>query len=235
MRAAAAAIGTSFPSKELEVTQFRGESFWLAYRAPSVDDAHFWMNTGLLPRAPRPRLERRYVSVAQPERGTFTKFDAGAMIEVARTAMPGVEERDAVWLQDYDSHYYDPRGALALPVLRVRYADEHGTWLYLDPERGGIVERSVRVSRLRRWLYQGLHSLDFPFLYFRRPLWDVVTIVLSIGGAALSITTILPALRRLRRLGRAFRRYLLSRRDMDSVYRVAHSNLRRTVRQLFGI
>ena len=124
-----------------------------------------------------------------------------------------------MWLQNYDGHYYDPRGSLALPVLRVRYTDEHGTWLYLDPERGGIVERSVRVSRLRRWLYQGLHSLDFPFLYFRRPLWDVVAIVLSIGGAALSITTILPAVRRLRRIGRAFRRRLLSMRDMDSAYR----------------
>jgi len=59
---------------------------------------------------------------------------------------------------------------------------------------------------LRRWLYQGLHSLDFPFLYFRRPLWDIVAIVLSIGGAVLSVTTMLPALRRFRRLGRAFRR-----------------------------
>jgi hypothetical protein len=69
-------------------------------------------------------------------------------------------------------------------------------------------------------------ELDFPFLYFRRPLWDVVTIVLSIGGAALSITTILPALRRLRRIGRAFRRHLLSKRDMDPVYRVAHAKPR---------
>ena len=118
----------------------------------------------------------RYVSVAQPERGTFTTFDAAAMIEIARAAMPGVPVQDAVWLQEYDGYYYDPRASLALPVLRVRYADEHGTWLYLDPERGGIVQRSVRVSRLRRWLYQGLHSLDFPFLYFRRPLWDIVAI-----------------------------------------------------------
>jgi hypothetical protein len=128
------------------------------------------------------------------------------MTEVAQAAMPGVAVQDAVWLRAYDGYYYDPRGSLALPVLRVRYADEHGTWLYLDPERGGVVERSVRVSRLRRWLYQGLHSLDFPFLYFRRPLWDIVAIVLSIGGMVLSITTMLPALRRFRRIGRAFRR-----------------------------
>ena len=66
MRAAAAAIGTEFAPKELEAMQFRGEPFWLAYRAPSANEAEQWMNFGLLPRAPRPRLERRYVSAAQP-------------------------------------------------------------------------------------------------------------------------------------------------------------------------
>jgi hypothetical protein len=101
-------------------------------------------------------------------------------------------------------------GTLALPVLRVRYADDEGTWLYLDPERGSIVLRSVAISRRERWLYQGLHSLDFPFLYFRRPLWDIVAIALSIGGAVLSVTTMIPALRRFRRIGRAFRRSVLS-------------------------
>jgi hypothetical protein len=210
LRAASAAIGTSFAPKEIEVLQFGGEPFWLAYRAPLLDHADRWMNAGLLPRAPRPRLERRYVSGAHPGRGTFTTFDASAMTEIALAAMPGIPLQDAVWLQAYDGYYYDPRGSLALPVLRVRYADEHGTWLYLDPEQGRIVERSVRVSRLRRWLYQGLHSLDFPFLYFRRPLWDIVAIVLSVGGIALSITTMLPALRRFRRIGRAVRRHVLT-------------------------
>ena len=44
------------------------------------------------------------------------------------------------------------------------------------------MQRSEKITRLRRWLYQGLHSLDFPFLYYKRPLWDIVVIVLSIGG-----------------------------------------------------
>jgi hypothetical protein len=206
MRAAVAAMVPSFAPRELETMQFRGEPFWVAYRPPSTEEAVQWMHAGLLPRAPRPRLEHRYVSAVRPERGTITKFDNDAMTEIAQAAMPNVPVRDAVWLQEHDGYYYDPRSSRPLPVLRVRYADEHGTWLYLDPERGGVVQRSVRVSRVRRWLYQGFHSLDFPFLYFRRPLWDIVVIVFSIGGTALSITTILPALRRLRRNGRAWAR-----------------------------
>jgi hypothetical protein len=204
MREAVAAIEPLFVPKELETLQFRGEPFWVAYRAPSTEEAVQWMQAGLLPRAPRPRLEHRYVSAVWPEQGAITKFDVAAMTEIAQVAMPNVPVQDAVWLQEYDGYYYDPRGARRLPVLRVRYADEHGTWLYLDPERGGVVQRSVRISRVRRWLYQGFHSLDFPFLYFRRPLWDLVVIVLSIGGTALSITTLMPALRRLRRHGRGW-------------------------------
>jgi PepSY-associated transmembrane protein len=203
MKAAVAAIEPSFAPKELESTQFRGEPFWMARRAPTEEEAVLWMHEGLLPRAPRPRLEHRYVSVVHPERGAVTSFGRDAMTEIAKAAMPGVPMQDAVWLQEYDGYYYDPRASRPLPVLRVRYEDENATWLYLDPERGGIVQRSTSVSRLRRWLYQGFHSLDFPFLYFYRPLWDIVVIVLSIGGTVLSFTTMLPAWRRLKRHGRA--------------------------------
>jgi hypothetical protein len=190
--------------KELEATQFRGEPFWLAYRAPSAAEASQWMHVGLMPRTPRPRLAHQYVAAADPAAGTFARFDEPrfgreSMLEIARAAMPGVPIADAVWLQEYDAHYYDLRAGRALPVLRVRYADDVRTWLYLDPVRGAIVQRTDDTRRLRRWLYQGLHSLDFPFLYYKRPLWDIVVIVLSIGGLALSATTLLPGWRRLRR------------------------------------
>ena len=124
------------------------------------------------------------------------------MADVARATMPDVPVAEAVWLDDYDGYYYDAREARPLPVLRVRYADPQETWLYLDPSRGGVVQRSEKVTRLRRWLYQGLHSLDFPFLYYQRPLWDIVVIVLSIGGIVLSATTMTPAWRRLVRHAR---------------------------------
>jgi hypothetical protein len=216
MRAAVAEIESSFPPKELEVMQFRGEPFWVAYRAPSLEEARQWMNVGLRPRRQLPRLEHAYVSAVHPERGTFTRFEDAAMVEVASAAMPGVQVIDSVWLQEYDGHYYDLRSSRPLPVLRVRYADDLGTWLYLDPGRGGIVQRSVRVSRLRRWLYQGFHSLDFPQIYFRRPLWDIVVIALSVGGTVLSVTTMVPAWRRLRRHGRALVRRVAGRRAADS-------------------
>ena len=208
LRAAAAEIERAFGAagslKELEVVQVRGEPYWLGYRAPSNEEAAQWMQVGLMPRAPRPMLERRYVSARRPKTGAFAAFEERhlgdeSLVELARAAMPGVPVQDAVWLHEFDDHYYDARGTRSLPVLRVRYRDPDATWLYLDPARGGIALRTDETRRLQRWLYQGLHSLDFPFLYYERPLWDVVVIVLSIGGTMVSAATLVPAWRRLRR------------------------------------
>src|SRR4029450_10827981 len=151
-----------------------------------------------IPRAPLPRLEQRYVSALRPASASFTRFPDEAMAEIARAAMPDVPIGGAGGLHDYDGYYYDSRGSRSLPVLRVRYNDAYSTWIYLDPARGGIVQRSVSITRLRRWLYQGLHSLDFPFLYYRRPLWDAVVSVLSIGGVGFRGTPGTPGWRGLR-------------------------------------
>ena len=211
LRAAAAEIERAFGKdaalKELDAVQVRGEPYWHGYRAPSNEEAVQWMQIGLLPRTPRPELEQRYVSAARPGNGAFRGFDerhlkGDSLLELAKLAMPGVPVRDAVWLHEFDAHYYDSRGTRSLPVLRVRYDDSDGTWLYLDPARGGIALRTDDTRRLLRWLYQGLHSLDFPFLYYERPLWDLVVIVLSIGGAVVSATTLVPTWRRLRRHSR---------------------------------
>ncbi|HEX7137241.1 MAG TPA: hypothetical protein VF219_05325, partial [Vicinamibacterales bacterium] len=112
-------------------------------------------------------------------------------------AMPGVAPTDIERLNDYDDYYYDRTQSLPLPVVRARYRDAAATWLYVDPNRGAIVRKEERSSRVNRWLYHGLHSLDFPFLYRRRPLWDIVMILLILGGAGSAMTAVVPVSRRL--------------------------------------
>jgi hypothetical protein len=46
---------------------------------------------------------------------------------------------------------------------------------------------------MNRWLYHGLHSLDFPWLYKHRPIWDVIVITFMLGGTALSVTSVMLA------------------------------------------
>ena len=139
------------------------------------------------------------VSFDEPQFGARDQLPADQMVAVANLAMPGITIDGMSWLDRYDAYYYDRDGDLSLPVLRARYADPQHTWLYFDPRRGVIARKEERLTRLNRWLYHGLHSLDFPFLYYRRPLWDVVVIVLSVGGIVLSMTTLTASWRRLKR------------------------------------
>lgn len=188
-----------FEPKELDVAQFQGRPFALAYRPdrrsmgraadPDVRAIH----------SAHLAIEHRLIWLDRHERGVFSRFDDEAVVTAAGTNMVDAAISDMQWLHMYDAYYYDRWATKPLPVLRVRYADPRQTWLYLDPQSGSIALRYERRSRANRWLYHGLHSFDFPSLYFRRPLWDVLLIVLSTGGIVLTVTTMWPAFRRLRR------------------------------------
>jgi hypothetical protein len=102
-------------------------------------------------------------------------------------------------LTSYDSYYYSRNGQAALPVLRVKFNDPLATWVYVDPELGQLVASIHRLQRVERWLYNGLHSLDFGFWYDRRPLWDIGMILLSLGALATSTIGFWLGFKRLKR------------------------------------
>ncbi len=139
------------------------------------------------------------VSLDAPHLGAAPQLPPDLVMGAARIVMPGVPIDGVQWMEDYDAYYYDRDRRSPLPVVRVRYADPQRTWLYIDPRHGVIAKKEERLTRLNRWLYHGFHSIDFPFLYYRRPLWDIVVIVLSVGGLALSVTTLTASWRRLKR------------------------------------
>ncbi len=139
------------------------------------------------------------VSCDEPQYGARDQVPADLVVGAAAAAMTGAAIEGMTWLDRYDAYYYDRDQHLSLPVLRVRYNDPQKTWLYFDPRHGGIARKEERLTRLNRWIYHGFHSLDFPFLYYRRPLWDAVVIALSMGGIVLSVTTLSASWRRVRR------------------------------------
>ena len=77
------------------------------------------------------------------------------------------------------------------------------TRYYIDPKTGRIAGTYSSRNWVNRWLYHGLHSLDFPWLYNYRPLWDIVVITLMLGGTALCVTSLLLTYRVLQRKLRA--------------------------------
>jgi len=206
IRAAAGSISESFPPREVDLLQFAGEPLVLAYRPPGDGRSYGHSYAGgplafLLAVQP---FEHRLVSL---EDGTPRRFGQPELLAAAAAALPESNVVNATALEEYDAYYDDRRNRLLpLPVLRVRFDDPAGTWLYLDPARGRIVHSESRQSRLDRWLYRGLHRLDFPGFYHRRPLWDVVVIVLLLGGLFSSASSLAPAAKRLRRHGARLRR-----------------------------
>ena len=192
---AVAAITPTFAPKELEFLQFQGKPYFIAYRPPSAAEVADWPTTSVVDLiAPTLTYDHVIVSATEPGHGTFERFEDDSVLEVARAAMPGVPIEDATWLDEYDPYYYDRlwtfdlanyKEARPLPVLRVRFDDPEGTWLYLNPFHGRM-ERFQAMGRVDRWLYYGLHGLDFSALYNRRPLWDIIVLSLLLGGTVLS-------------------------------------------------
>ena len=114
-------------------------------------------------------------------------FATDSLLGRLTAAAGGAKIVDQQVLGDYDSYYYSRGRQSPLPVLRVKFDDPLETWVYVDVELGQVVATIHRLNRLERWLYNGLHSLDFGFWYDKRPLWDIGMIALSLGALGTSL------------------------------------------------
>jgi hypothetical protein len=175
--------------KELEFTTFAGEPFYLAVLGGG--------DSRVVPMSGSPRAE----------------LDRDKIIEVITTAAGPERIAESRLVESYDRYYLDRRGRRPLPVILVRLNDDAGTRHYIDPAAGRIVGGYSSRNWITRWLYHGLHSLDFPWLYNYRPLWDIVVIAFMAGGTALSVTSLILAWRV---LGRGLRATMPARRGEAS-------------------
>jgi len=186
--------------KEVEFRRIHDEPYYLArYTTVEVD--------------PDPRRERLHQPYYITGRGEpqhllvdaatlairSEPFATDAILARLAAAAPGASIVTHEILTDYDSYYYSRSGQAALPVLRVKFDDPLETWVYVDTELGQIVASIHRLQRVERWLYNGLHSLDFGFWYNRRPLWDIGMILLSLGALVTSSIGMWVGFKRLKR------------------------------------
>jgi hypothetical protein len=154
-----------FGVKELELTSFAGKPLYMA-----VDGEG----------------RTRVIPVDGPPRDGF---DQQEVMGIVRAAAGGNLAELRV-MDEYDAYYLDRRGERPLPVIYARTNDAIGTRFYIDPKTARVVGNYSARGWVNRWLYHGLHSLDFPWLYKYRPLWDIVVITLMLGGTALCLTSI---------------------------------------------
>ena len=133
------------------------------------------------------------------------RFDHAAIARIVRRVAPDAGAVETRILDRYDRYYLDRRRARPLPVILAQLHDDAATRYYIDPATGRVVGQYSNRRWVSRWLYSGLHSLNFPWLYNNRPLWDIVVITFMLGGTALCVTSLVLSWRV---LGRTLRQAL---------------------------
>jgi uncharacterized iron-regulated membrane protein len=194
----AASAGRSL--KEVELKRIQDEPYYVAKLTGAAVDGD----------SKRERLHQPYYieGRAQPAsvlidartlRPRDAPFDVNSLLARLRTAVPDVAIVGHDVLEEYDSYYYSRGRQAPLPVLRVKFDDPLDTWAYVDPKTSELLATIHRLNRVERWLYNGLHSLDFGFWYSRRPLWDIGMILLCAGALASSAIGLYLGIKRLAR------------------------------------
>jgi hypothetical protein len=156
----------SAPVKELEFISAGGRSFFLATQSPG--------RTKLIPvdGMPRDDVDHRW------------------LLDLVKATVGPATIAEARFIGDYDAEYLDRHHELPLPVLRVQLNDPQRSQFYIDPRTVRVVGSYSAGRWPERWLYHGLHSINLPWLYTYRPAWDLVMLLLLVGGTALSITSV---------------------------------------------
>jgi len=186
--------------KEIEFRRIADEPYYLARYTDTRPEADPRRERLHQPYYINGRAEPQHMLVDARTLAERTEpFSTDSLLARLRAAAPDAAIVAHELLESYDAYYYSRNGQAALPVLRVKFDDPLETWVYIDPELGQLVASIHRLHRVERWLYNGLHSLDFGFWYDRRPLWDIGMIVLSLGALATSTIGFWLGLKRLRR------------------------------------
>ncbi|MCK1296822.1 PepSY domain-containing protein [Bradyrhizobium sp. 24] len=99
-------------------------------------------------------------------------------------------------LGEYDA-YAATSAMPGAPVYRCKCRD---VWFDIDSATGVVLQRLDRSRRSYRWLYSGLHTLDFPILLAHPSLRSGLIVGLCSFGLLFSLTGIVLGSRRLRQV-----------------------------------
>jgi PepSY-associated TM region len=137
--------------------------------------------------------------------GDIARIDAGGhaaplstadLADAAGRIGGGEGVADQSMIEGEDDYFLQRDDRRAPQVYRVILRDPDATRYYLDPVSGSVLQRVDANARWHRWLFGGLHRIDFTSWMRARPTWDIIVLFLMCGGLALAVTGFYLALRR---------------------------------------
>ena len=105
---------------------------------------------------------------------------------IGQNIRPEIQIEEQGWIDQEDAYFYSRRLTPPLPAYRVIYED--GERAYFDRISGELLYLADNARQWNRWLFTGLHSLDFWSWIRAKPVWDIIVLLLLGGVTAGAIT-----------------------------------------------
>jgi uncharacterized iron-regulated membrane protein len=169
-----------------------------------IDEAPARLHDGGFVRLRSQPLAGRLFVIAERADGSSVRLDAAGnaaplRAQEVRSALAGLDTglAELSLLDTDDAYYYSHKETRELPVWRAILGDPGQTRLYISPTTGEyrLVDGDARKMR---WLERGLHGLDFSGLR-KRPLWDIVALLLLAGVTVIAVSGAWMAIQRVRK------------------------------------
>ena len=189
---------SEYPVKQVDFRRVLGAQYLLASFTPTTDTLGGKRDRLHQPYNINGQLQSQSALVDPLSGRVQAGFDAGVLAAALDASITEADITEYEVMNGYDDYYYSRGDQLPLPVLRVKFDDPNESWIYVDLNQGQPLSLVHKYSRVERWLYSGLHSLDFAFWYSKRPLWDIGVLFLMTGGLATSMLGLYFGLRRLK-------------------------------------
>jgi hypothetical protein len=151
-------------TKRIESAPFRGRPYLIAYDAQGRGRRYAASDM-----TPAPLMETELVAAAQALLSDASPLSAELLFEG-------------------DAYYFDHHVARRFPVYRAIAGDTDATRYYIDALDGQLLGKFDPERRGYRWLFEGLHRFDFSASLRRRPVWDIVVLVLLAGVTIVCFT-----------------------------------------------
>lgn len=136
------------------------------------------------------QLFAKIYSNNKPELVPLNSSKSIPKIKDYKTILKSLNQSDSIVssivLNNYDNYYYSRHNDKVLPVIRITTNSDLA--YYINPNSTEVLYKCANKNRIQRWLYNGLHSLDFSFLISNGLLWDIVVLFLMLGGTVVSVT-----------------------------------------------
>ena len=170
-------IKALLPASDVEVRALGGQAYLVARGAGGAPKVAQASGSALLP--------------------PTTAFTDDALFGAVSAAYPGrrIDRPTPIPAGDVYANLRSSDG-IGTDGTRIAVQDEARTTVYVNPVTGKVIEVMDTSRRAYRWLYFGLHTLDFPFLK-NDGVWRSLMLALLAGGFAFSVTGITVGWKRL--------------------------------------